>query len=255
MTQQLVTTVNGRKITAKIEYIDLARAKQQLRLPDPWPALEASGFHPDLVDRAYAHLAYAVAHGFEENARAVLGELGDGFVAPFDRTRFDPEEGDPNFDLKTKALNAIQEASDFYGDRISAVVWNSFAHLASRTEPEVEKSIIKEAADGTLPHHYMVVDSELHAAGLVYVFILHVNSIMFQHTGRILSHNCDCSCSLVNLEEIDGVLRFNLPRERIVPVSQSVATHFLAETVKLIENGLPFAYTITPEATEIQQLL
>jgi hypothetical protein len=245
-------------IRTKTKWVDIPEAKRTLALPDPWPELESQAFHPDLVDRAYAHLAYAVRYGEETaecNARVVLAIMGRGFTVHFDRSRFEPKPNDPNYELKTKALDAIDELAAFYGDRVSTVMWKSFACLACRENPEEERSIVKEGAAGTLPYHYTVVDSALHAAGLVYTFMLHVNSVMFRHTKRILVHNCDCNHSLVNVEEIGGSVDYTLPRANIKGATQSVFTHFLAETVKLIECFLPFAYSITPEAREIQELL
>jgi hypothetical protein len=255
MTATVALATNRGVIEPRVKWIDLAEAKSIFTLPDPWPALAIGGFHSDLVNRAYAHLAYTDQFGGRENAEVVLAALGEGFVKPFSRFRFEPTNGDTNHALKMKALDAICELSVFYGDRISAVVWESLAHLTCRANPEVEQSIIREAAAGTLPHHYALVDSSLHATGLVYTFLMHVNSVMFRHTGRILVHNCDCSCSLVNLEEIGGSIDYALPREKIQAASQSVFTHLLAETFKLMECFLPFAYSITPESREIKALL
>lgn len=242
-------------IQPRMKWVDLAQAKKNLTLPDPWPMLMDNGFHQDLTDRAYAHLAYTKEYGGYENAEASLAILGSGFAAAFSRFRFGPTDRDPNYKLKLKALDAIDELSAFYGNRVSAVVWDALAHLACREDPEREQSIIKEAASGTLPHHYLLVDCALHATGLVYTFLLHVNSVMFRHTGRILIHNCDCSCSLVNLEEIGGSIDYRLPRAKLQAATQSVFTHLLAETVKLMEDFLPFAYSITPEAQQIKALL
>lgn len=244
-----------RTINPRMQWVDLAKARQEIRLPLPWPELEARGFHPDLVNRAYAHLAYARKHDGEDNARAVLAHLGEGFRKPFDRSRFEPAEGDPNYSLKQHALDALQELAEFYGNRISTVIWASLAHLACRSDPEREQSIIREAASGKLPYHYTLVDSSLHATGLVYTFLMHVNSVMFRHTERVLVHNCDCNCSLVNLEAIGGSIDYTLPCQNIIAASQSVFTHCLAETWKLMQCFLPFAYSITPEAQEIKALL
>ncbi len=242
-------------IKPRMRWVDLADAKQTLTLPGSWQTLVTRGFHEDLINRAYAHLAYSKQYGNYGNAEATLMVLGEGFATPFDRSHFEPATNDANYTLKTSALDALCELSVFYGNRISAVVWDALAHLACRANPEVEQSIIKEAAAGTLPHHYMIVDSALHATGLVYTFLLHVNSVMFRHTGRILVHNCDCNCSLVNLEAIGGSIDYALPKGSIQVATQSVFTHLLAETVKLMECFLPFAYSITPEAREIKALL
>lgn len=243
------------RIQPCIPWVDLIEARRTIVLPDPWPELEGAGFHSDLLGRAYAHAAYCGQQEMGHNAAIVLSEVGQGFRQPFNPSAFCPQDTDPQGNLKNRALTAITELSRYYGDRVSSVVWNALAHLASREDPEQEASIIKEAATGRLPHHYMLVDSALHAVGLVYTFALHVNSVMFRHTGRILVHNCDCNCSLVNLEEVGGRIEYDLPLPKVVAASQSVLTHLLAETVKLIECGLPFAYSITPEARQIQAIL
>jgi hypothetical protein len=242
-------------ILPQIKWINLNKAKRTLQLPEPWLTLEASSFHQDILDRAYAHLAYCTEYGGLSNAMIVLGLLGEGFIRPFDRVDFDPGTNDPHFGLKTNALDALSELAEFYGDRVSSVVWHSLAYLAARAEPEVEQSIIQADGTGTLPYAYTLVDSALHATGLVYTFLMHVNSVMFRHTGRVLVHNCDCNCSLVNLEEMGGRIEYALPEWKIIGATQSVFTHLLAETHKLMESFLPFAYSITPEACKIKALL
>jgi hypothetical protein len=248
-------TLGNLAVIPQMKWINLNKAKKSLQLPDPWPALIAAAFHQDIVDRAYAHLAYCTEYGGLNNAELVLAALGEGFVNPFERLQFEPTLDDPNYELKVKSLDALTELSGFYGDRVSSVVWKSLAYLACRADPEVEQSIIQADATGNLPYSYTLVDSALHATGLVYTFLMHVNSVMFKHTGRILVHNCDCNCSLVNLEEMGGRIEYDLPQGKIVGATQSVFTHLLAETYKLMECFLPFAYSITPEACKIKALL
>ena len=248
-------TLSNLAVIPQIKWINLNKAKQLLQLPGPWPALIANGFHQDIVDRAYAHLAYCKEYGGLQNAEVVLAALGEGFVNRFEHSAFEPARDDPHYDLKMRSLNALVELSEFYGDRVSSVVWKSLAYLACRADPEVEQSIIQADAMGDLPYSYTLVDSALHATGLVYTFLMHVNSVMFKHTGRILVHNCDCNCSLVNLEEMGGRIEYKLPQKKIEGATQSVFTHLLAETYKLMECFLPFAYSITPEACKIKALL
>lgn len=246
---------NGEAVLrVNIKPIDITIARR-LVLPHPWPELEQEGFHPDLIDRAKAHLAWCQKNGYEENARIILASLGAGFKTPFSQARFSLQAGQNESNLRRSALMAITELAKFYSNRISSVVWNSLAHLAVRENPEEERSIVKEAKTGALPHHYMIVDSALHATGLVYTFMLHVQSAMFSHTGRILVHNCDCNCSLVNLEQVGGRIEFTLPPEKILPTSQSVFTHLVAETVKLTECGLPFAYSLSEESRDLLEVI
>lgn len=242
-------------VIPQIKWINLDKAKRSLQLPNPWPQLIARAFHQDIVDRAYAYLAYCTEYGGVPNAKVVLAALGVGFLNPFARSLFEPVPKDPHYDLKMRALDAITELSAFYGDRVSSVVWKSLAYLACRADPEVEQSIIQADATGDLPYSYTLVDSALHATGLVYTFLMHVNSVMFKHTGRILVHNCDCNCSLVNLEEMGGRIEYDLPAGKIKGATQSLFTHLVAETYKLMECFLPFAFSITPEACKIKALM
>jgi hypothetical protein len=232
--------------------LDLKTIKEKTQLPASFKELEKNDFYPDLLDRAYAHLVWINRRGDDReisNAKAFISAIGKGFLNPFDRKRFEPKKGDNFFELKTKALNAISELSLEFGNRVSSVMWDALAHLATREEPETKKSILKEA--DKLPHHYGIVDTMLHAKGKVYSFSLHVQSVFFKHTGRVLIHNCDCDCSLLNLLEIDGEIRFVLSENGKFEATQSLFTHMCAESHLILDEKLPFEYTITKEAQEL----
>jgi hypothetical protein len=180
------------------------------------------------------------------NARAFLSAMAKGFLEPFNPEPFRPKAGDPYFGLKTNALEAISKLSLEFGDRVSSVMWDSLAHLATRSEPEEKRSILKEAS--ILPHHYGIVDGMLHALGKPYTLFLRVQSVFFSHTGMVLVHNCDCSCSLLNLKKIDGIIRFDLGPDERREATQSLFTHQLAESHLILDEKLPFEYSITGDA-------
>jgi hypothetical protein len=229
--------------------LELDVLRKDITLPQSWKELEAQGFHADLVDRAYAHTAWIERSQNQiwiGNARAFLSALGKGFLTPFDKSPFMPAQNDPYFELKKRAIASLQELADEFGNRVSSVVWDSLAHLATRTEPEQKKSILKEV--DTLPHHYGIVDTMLHAIGKVYTFSLRVQSVFSAHTGMILVHNCDCNCSLLNLKAVDGGVRFSLGAEERIEATQSLFTHQCAESHLILDQKLPFEYTITKEA-------
>lgn len=240
-------------ISMALSPLDLSKMRKTVILPQSWHPLEAQDFHDDLIMRAYAHMAWTERTGNKVwigNARAFLSAMAKGFAEPFDRTAFDPKEGDPHFDLKRRGLDAAEELSNEFGNRVSSVVWDSFAHLATRSEPEVMKSILKEA--DTLPHHYAIVDAMLHATGKVYTFFLRVQSVFFRHTGMILVHNCDCGCSLLNLRPLQGSIQFELAGEKErFEATQSLFVHQCAESHLILNGRLPFEYTITTEAQEL----
>ena len=236
-------------ITMALRPLDLALAKDSVSLPDSWKQLEDAGFHPDLLERAYAHLAWTDRIGnptWIGNARAFLSSLGKGYSAQFDRSSFEPRQDDPYVDLKRRALDALIELATEFGNRVPSVMWNSLAHLACRNEPEEKHSILKEA--GALPHHYGIVDTMLHAMGKVYTFALHVQSVFFRHTDMVLVHNCDCNCSLLNLRKSDGGIVFRLNETERFEATQSLMSHMCAESHLILNDMLPFEYTITGDA-------
>jgi len=235
-----------------LQPLELKGLKSKITLPRYWKELESKKFHPDLLDRAYAHTAWTERTAnpiWIGNAETFLSVLGKGYLKPFDRTLFPFSDDDPYYEMKKNALNALEELSLEFGDRVSSVMWNSLAHLATRSEPEEKKSILKEAS--TLPHHYGIVDTMLHAMGKVYTFSLRVQSVFFGHTGMILVHNCDCNCSLLNLKRVSGAVRFELNEEESFEATQSLFTHMCAESHLILNDKLPFEYTITKEAEEL----
>jgi hypothetical protein len=235
-----------------LKAINIEEGRKKTSLPDIWKKLEASGFHEDLLLRAYAHTLWSERKAAEtntpsiaHNARVFLSAMGKGFAERFKREDFAPLPEDPFYALKEHALDAIVELDVFFGDRVSSVIWDSFAHLATREEPEVKKSILKEAATGCLPHHYGILDCQLHAAGKVYTFMMTVQSVFYKHTGMILVHNCDCNCSLLNLQPVQGRVEFTLSDTQIFEASQSLFVHQCAESHLILDQKLPFEYTIT----------
>jgi hypothetical protein len=157
-----------------------------------------------------------------------------------------PQARDAYFEMKVSFLAAINELQVEFGNRISSVLWDSLAHLGTRDEPEQSRSILKEA--DSLPHHYGIVDTHLHALGKVYSLSMHIQSVVFRHTGRILNHNCDCDCSLVNLISVNGNVNFSLPKSSHFEATQSLFTHLCAESELILNKKLPFEYSITKEA-------
>lgn len=241
------------KIVMALEALDIEQTKKELTLPNPWPTLIEQGFHSDLTDRAYAYFGWInkrCAPREIQNARTFLASLGKGFAKGFDTTMFPIDPKDPWYKLKTNALLAIEELAELFGNRVSTVQWNSFAHLAVREDPEEKRSILSE--QNILPHHYGIVDTCLHAAGKVYTFMMQTQSVFFKHTGRILVHNCDCSCSLINLAEVNGSIDFSInDQQGFFEATQSLFTHQLAESHLLINEKLPFEFSITKEGQEL----
>jgi len=249
--------IKGIKMSLKfLEIPSVEKMKEDFYSMVAWEKLFDSGWHEeDLIQRAWAHLKWTEREAekcnqpyWVGNAKAFLASMANGFRKPFDRQDFMPKAGDPNFDFKVKVLGAIQDASDFYGDRCPSVLWNSFAYLGTREDPEISRSILKEAV--ALPHHYAIVDTMLHSSAKCYKLLLTVQSFMYQKTGMVIDHNCDCDCSLVNLLEGVGDMAvvFKIKTEQRFEATQSAFTHMLAESHLILNCRLPFEYTITKEA-------
>lgn len=246
-------------ITMELEFLQIPDIKtmiKDLSLMKSWQNLFNSGWHEeDLIQRAWAHLKWTEREAekcgqlhWVGNAKAFLSSMAKGFLEPFDRNKFMPKDGDENYAFKVRVIDAIEEASRFYGNRCPSVLWNSFAYLGTREHPEESRSILKEAAE--LPHHYAVVDTMLHASAKCYKLLLTVQSFMYQGTGMVIDHNCDCNCSLVNLLAGTGEMAvvFNIRPDQIFEATQSAFTHMLAESHLILNCRLPFEYTVTKEA-------
>lgn len=163
--------IKGIKMMLKfLEIPSLQVMMKDLSSIKAWRELFESGWEEeDLIQRAWAHLKWTEREAekcnqshWVGNAKAFLSSMAKGFLNPFDRQNFMPQKGDLNFAFKVSVLDAIQDASNFYGNRCSSVLWDSFAYLGTRENPEVSRSILKEAEE--LPHHYGIVDTMLHAS-------------------------------------------------------------------------------------------
>lgn len=247
-------------ITMRLRYLAipaLDEMKEHLASEmNAWKKLFESGWdEQDLTQRAYAHLMWTKREAeetnrphFVGNAKAFLGSMARGFLKPFNKEDFMPANDDQHYELKRNALNGIEVSAKFFGQRVPSVVWNSFAYLSVRDEPEVSRSILKEAE--ALPHHYGIVDTMLHGTAKCYKGMMFMQSNFFQATGYILDHNCDCDCSLVNLFAGIGhqSVVFNMGKDKIYEATQSTFTHLLAESHLILNCKLPFEYTVTKEA-------
>lgn len=245
--------VTQSRFSMHLNPVDLEEAAK-LPLPAPWPQLIEQGFHQDLLIRVQATNAYAQREGYT-SVPNFLSIIGEGFLKPFDAETIRPADDDPDKELKNQVLNGLQEAADKYGDRISSVVWYSLAYIATRTEPLTQRSILKEA--NSLPYHYSVVDSVLHAVPKVYWLMLDIHAATYKHSGHILIHNCDCGCSLINMapaSDNDGVVKFNLAPKFHKEATYSALSHLLSEGFLIRELQLPFALGVSPEAAEILAL-
>lgn len=146
----------------KIEPVDL---NQPVNLPTPWPELEARGFHGDLLLRAKGFELQARRLGFAEPATEFLARIGEGFLAPFRASEIVIANNDKDHELKQKALVALQQLSDEFGDRVSSIVWKTLAFLATRPDP-LQHATILESKE-YLPFPWWVADTCLHGLGKV----------------------------------------------------------------------------------------
>lgn len=226
-------------------------------LPGDWAALIESGFHPDLVLRAACAQRWCALnqehmpeHELVEPMRLFLERLAEGFGRRFDSTSFREaiEDDDEHRELKLKALDAIDELAEFYGNRVPDLLWTTLAFISAREAPTEDRSIIVEVQQSALPEHYTFLDACLHALGKVYSLNFHVASIFSQHTGFVPIHNCDCGCSLHSLAPAGGGMNFEMPRANVVKATESFLTHVLAELVALAGFKIPFEFGVGDDA-------
>lgn len=205
-------------------------------LPDPWPALAAGGFHPDLVLRAGNFLKNAAAHGMADHARTALAIAGESFRRPFTAASVPIDASDAR---KRAALEAFEELADEFGDRVPSLIWTSLAFLAVRDDADEYASILglQDELAGKTRLPWWIVDSALHASGKVFGFMLHVQSKLSRDAGLVLEHGCDCGGCIYPAE--DARVRFRLPDERRELFTQALFSHFLSETI-LMKMGYPF---------------
>ncbi|MFZ2804115.1 MAG: hypothetical protein WA001_02740 [Patescibacteria group bacterium] len=232
------------RVSVAIRPVDLS---QPVTLPEPWPRLIARGFHSDLLDRARAFLLLAEREQFVPEATEILRLTGEGFLTPFDRRPFEPAAGDPFADVKCRSLNALDQLSAEFGDRIPATVCQTFAFMATRPNPMERATIL--SMEKWLPLPWWYADAVLHAIGKVFGLMLHVHSRFYQHTGLVLEHNCDCNHAIQEPGE-DGMVRAFLPKVRFSEASAALLSHLLCEGKLIAVDALPFNLGLSPEAAE-----
>lgn len=217
---------------------------QEVELPHPWDELCAKNFHPDLVLRAKGMLLHSARNNQAEFTKAFLSWVGDGFINPFQFEKYHPSRLDKDYSLKLKALEAIQSCADFYGNRVSSVVWDSFASLFTRPNPQ-EAGMIRDYTQ-YMSHPWYLIDSVLHATGLVYNFMLHIQSELNSRTGMVFDHNCDCSHVIQAPPDGVTVSAFS-PASKRDEASAALFSHLFCQAKLICMDHLPFELGITQE--------
>lgn len=210
-------------------------------------SMSAVRLDKDLADRAKGYWMQAVRLGMSDVAQEFLGHMARGYATPFNRAKFQPKPGDAFYDQKTAALDAFEDLAEQFSGRISNIVWESLAYLATRPDPTKEQSILAEKDHLPLP--YYVVDTVLHALGKVYGLKLHIDSTIFQRSGMIFEHNCDCSCYWQPPNE--GGISVFLDPSRFQEATAALFSHLVSESLLLMGLKMPFEMGLSPEAAEI----
>lgn len=217
-------------------------------LPEAWQELASQGFHSDLLEIAKRYYAQAKRLGHEDGAVAFLEPVGEGFLRKFDASHFRPEPNDPQAEKKNNVLNALTELSEQFGDRISAVVWDSYAHLATRDDVEKEASVLDEI--DSLPHPWYLVDSVLHSVAKAYSFKLHIDTVVFLHSKVVIVHGCGCSCSIMPVQE-GGNIDIRLDPKRFHKSTFEVMSHLVSESLLIMALKLPFEMGFSDDAQQV----
>jgi hypothetical protein len=248
-------------IKMRLRFLDIppiSSMKAELAKQSMWRKLFDSGWYEeDLIQRAYAHLKWTEREAKETNRPHFLGNavtflntLAHGFLHPFDGSKFMPKADDPQYELKVNAVKALEKSSKFFAHRVPAVVWDSYAYIATRNDPNVSRSILTEATE--LPHHYAVCDTMLHGVAKCYKMMFGIQSDFWQGTGCVLDHNCDCSCTLLIATFGQNSVIFDFDKKWILEATQSAFTHICAESHLILNCHLPFEYTVTKEAQYLE---
>jgi hypothetical protein len=233
--------------TVEITPVDLT---QPVDLPHPWPQLQAKHFHHDLIELAQRYLLQADRLGFGELGREVLGLLGAGFLTPFDRKQFEHLIGGPYANMQSKVLDVLEGLSQEFGDRISSVVWDSFAFLGTVPDPTIETTILSRQE--SLTHPYWIVDSCLHAVGKAYRLLLHIETCMSRAGAGLFEHGCGCDCRVA--PSTQGTVEYHLAPVLYKTVSFELWSHTLSETLLIGGLHMPFAMGRSPYAADVMRL-
>jgi len=233
--------------TVEIRPVDPA---QPVDLPHPWPQLQARNFHSDLTEFARRYLLQADRLGFGELGREVLQQFGAGFLTPFDRKQFEPLIGGPYADMQRKVIDVLEGLSQEFGDRISSVVWDSFAFLGTVPDPTVEVSILSRQE--SLTHPYWIVDSCLHAVGKAYRLLLHMETCMSRVGAGLFIHGCNCESCVT--PPTQGTVEYHLAPEHYETVSFQLWGHTLSESLLIGGLHMPFEMGLSPAAADVMKL-
>lgn len=229
---------------------------QKVDLPAPWPQLIKQGFHADLIERAKGFKLQADRLGFEEIANEYLGIVGESFQKPFDPARFSIGLDDADRELKQNILKGLSKLSQEFGDRVPTIVWDTLAFLGTRPNPTGYATILASAPYlQEVGLHWAVADTVLHGLGKVYGLKSHVDSVIFDASGVIFEHNCDCGCAAQPVANT-ATMRHFLPNEpvRRILATGALLSHLLSEALLIMGLKMPFEMGLSPEAAEVLAL-
>jgi hypothetical protein len=217
-------------------------------LPPSWWQLRKEGFHPDLVLRAQRFCDFAAYDGCLPGAHMALDILATGFR----RTAEFPEvlPDDPHVRLKRNYRDALLTLASDFGNRISAVAWESVASLGLRPNPEQEATIFSQRDH--LPYPWWLIDAILHSLSKVYVFFLHIQTRINERTGMVLHHNCDCNHMVAPLPS-GQLIRCPIPARLVEEATAAFFTHLLIEVWVIGIKGLPTIFGLSPEGEELKR--
>lgn len=212
------------------------------KLPEPFQIIQRNHRElTDIVDISARFYQYSVNNGFENKTYQLLDLIGQSFLDRFTYLEFynnmvniiDPKQKRAIIDL----LNALNELSIFFGNRIPSIVWESYAYMAIRENPFIKEKVYNIASQIRLP--WLVVDAVWHSVGKVWSLKNHIDSVIFKHSGLILSHSCDCNHVTSQAKE-GHIINVIIEKSEIEELTKAFYTHFLAELKLLVIDGLPF---------------
>lgn len=217
------------------------------RMPPAWDHLMRRKFHGDLLLRIKCFQQHAEREGYATAVESSLNVVCESYTMPFDPTAFKPQASDPDASLKSDFLKATEVLSEDFGSRMPSLAWNVLAFMGTRDNPTTKQTILSQS-DALKQHylHWTEADAVLHALGKVYGLMLHVQSRIYEHTGMLLEHSCDCNSDLYALES-NGAIRVLLQKRHHAEHTAAFLSHLLSEITLIQHLKLPFEMGLTPD--------
>lgn len=212
-------------------------------------SLKELGFYPDIVTSLERFMQ--VMHDSKQcsDGQEIAEEFASGYLhaREFNINSFRPKTEDTHFDLKESYADAIQVLFVTFGDRLPLQFYQTLAFMCLRDNPAEDARIPDIAHLLPTGLSWQTADTVLHTFPICYRLSFHIQTVIFQHTGRVLGHSCGCNHQLaampcgsidmpmgdsvpIMLEETESFLRHGLGQRFLIRFGMP---HRLGKSVKM----------------------